>query len=54
MKFSQTEKTKGVVEITENGKKVGEIVTMGDLIIAEGKKNKKKSEKAKYMENLFG
>jgi len=49
MKFKRNKET-GIVETFENGKKVGEIVTMGDLILGNepgqevfnGKENSKR------------
>lgn len=34
----------GIVEVYENGKKVGEIITMGDQIINEGSRQQRRDE----------
>ena len=47
IEFKRNKKT-GIVEAWKNGKKVGEIVTMGDLIMKEqGDEKKKKDDKDK-------
>ena len=51
IKFEQTRKTKGRVEIIENGKRAGEIITMGDIIIEE-EKPKRSEEEEKIREKL--
>ncbi len=34
IEFKRNKKT-GIVEVWENGKKIGEVITMGDIIIQE-------------------
>lgn len=43
IEFKRNKET-GIVEVWKNGKKVGEIVTMGDLIMKEQDDEKKKKD----------
>ena len=38
-KFKRNPQT-GILEVCENGKKVGEIITMGDILMSDEKKEK--------------
>lgn len=50
--FKQTKETNGKVVVVEDGKQVGEIITMGDVIIEDSKPNN--DEVAEYMRKIRG
>ena len=44
----------GIAEVYEDGKKVGEIITMGDVIIAETNAEDEEDEVTKKLREKFG